>query len=159
MLTSAALTPDWELSLWFSETPGILSFCLPGKPQFPVSPQKCFGCSLCPWRGSTEAEVGRWGRRSAVKSPVVLHRSREMEAFRECHRQQTPGAFQAVFTHIADKQTNKKGIQTFPLRFTEHFNANTNNSQRLSLGGKKHEFCLWSKHQTADQTTAVHLNS
>lgn len=60
-----------------------------------------------------------------------------MEAFRECHQQQTPGAFQAVFTRITDKQTNKKGFQMFPLLFTEHFNANTNNSQRLSQGGKK----------------------
>lgn len=30
-----------------------------------------------------------------------------MEVFRECHQQQTPGDFQAVFTHIADKQTRK----------------------------------------------------
>lgn len=30
-----------------------------------------------------------------------------MQAFRECHQQQTPGAFLAVFTHIAEKQTKK----------------------------------------------------
>lgn len=81
-----------------------------------------------------------------------------MEAFRECHRQQTPGDFQAVFTHIADKQTRKafrrslyvlQSTLTPTLIFPRGFHR----------GKKKHEFCLWSKHQTADQTTSVHLNS
>lgn len=52
----------------------------------------------------------KWGGRAGDQLLNLLYfstRSREMEAFGECHRQQTPGAFQAVFTHIADKQTRK----------------------------------------------------
>ena len=78
----------------------------PCNPQFPVSPEKCPGCSLCPWRGSTEAEVGRWGRRSAAKSPVFLHEEQGDGGIQRMPPT-TPAAFQAVFTHIADKQTRK----------------------------------------------------
>lgn len=130
----------------------------PRNPQFPVSPAKCPGSSLCPFRGSTEVEVGRQGRRSTAISPVFLHEEQGDGGIQRMppttNTRRFPGC---LYTYC--RQTNKKGIQTFPLCFTEHFNTNTNISQRLSRGEKKHEFCLWSKHQTADQSTSVHLNS
>lgn len=108
----------------------------PCNPQFPVSPAKCPGCSLCPWRGSTEVEVGRQGRRSAAKSPVFLHEEQGDGDIQRMppttNTRRFPGC---LYTYC--RQTNKKGIQTFPLCFTEHFNTNTNISQRLSQGEKK----------------------
>lgn len=89
-----------------------------------------------PWRSSTEEEAGRWARRSAAKSPVFLHKEQGNRGIQRMPPTTNTRSFPSCL-YTYHRQANKKGIQTFPPRFTEHFNANTNNSQRLSQGGKK----------------------
>lgn len=66
----------------------------------PGSSEKCPGCSPCSWRGSTET--------GAAKCPLLLQDEQGAAGIQGMPpKQQTPGAFQAAFTHLENKQTRK----------------------------------------------------
>lgn len=137
MLIPAAQIAGWEASLSFPEIPGISSpFPLPA-PNSLLAQRNVLGAVSAP--GGAALKQKLWGRRSAAKSPLLLQDELGDAGIQGMPPTTNTGSFPGCL-YTFGKQTNKEGIQTSPQRLTEHFNANTNNSQGLPEDRKSTSF-------------------